>query len=275
MKKILLLIVALFFFGLNDMLAQQQKTHSLSLNIGAGNIMRQDLSFSPFIHKDWSPLNVQLIFNRSKNLKHRVTARFGSYNPFFSGAYPFHSFYNGDIETIPHTFTMVDLNYALGKSIWQAEKWEFTLGGKSKNQIHMSGYDLGDAGSSGYFVSFGLNAWMNLQMILNDKHRLESSLSIPVLAYNARPPYLSQDDQFFMNILSHKPLKILGNYIKNGQLESWGKSQSVDFDFSYSFSLSEKFDVGCRYLFLANFNQNPTKYIQVENLFYLNLNYKF
>mgnify|MGYP001816255205 FL=1 len=57
--------ICLFIFLATVMMAQDDvKVNSLSLNWGMGNIKRQDFTISPFTHTDWSPLNVQLVYER-------------------------------------------------------------------------------------------------------------------------------------------------------------------------------------------------------------------
>ena len=116
---------------------------------------------------------------------------------------------------------------------------------------------------------------MNFQYDLTEKHHFKSNVSIPLFAYIYRDPYLTQDDEFFENLYSHKGLKELGARIKDGQLQSWGSSQSFDFDISYDYSLNEKWDIGCKYLLSMNFNQSPTKYSSIENVIYISGTFKF
>ena len=61
--------LALFISCALALVAQEDvKVNSLSLNWGMGELMRQDLTFSPFVHKDWSPINVQLAYERSQKM---------------------------------------------------------------------------------------------------------------------------------------------------------------------------------------------------------------
>ena len=102
------------------MMAQEQeqaRVNSLGLSWGMGNIMRQDLTVSPFIHQEWSPINVRLVYERSRKLEQQASLKFGHYSPRIGEAYNYNSFYNGEETTLPHDFTMIDINYALGFSV--------------------------------------------------------------------------------------------------------------------------------------------------------------
>ena len=86
----------LLIFVATAMMAQDDiKLNALSLNWGMGNIKRQDFTVSPFTHKDWSPLNFQLVYERSKKLEQQASFKFGQYTPRIGEGYIHNSFYNG------------------------------------------------------------------------------------------------------------------------------------------------------------------------------------
>lgn len=200
---------------------------------------------------------------------------FGLYKPMIGEQFEYNSFYNGIQPTLPQSFLMLDINYSLGKNILDKGKWKLALGGRSANRLNSSNYDFGPAGSYGYYYSFGLDIWMNVKYRLSEKHRFVSNLALPVFAYNSRSPYLSADDQYFENASSHKGFESFLNYIKSGELQSWGSYQKVDFDVSYYYTLSDKWDIGGKYVLALDFNQVPTNFTQIENIFYLSVNLKF
>ena len=81
MKKIFIILVALLPLLQGVKAQEQASVNSFGLSWGMGNIMRQDLTVSPFIHKDWSPVNVRLIYERSKKLEQQASLKFGHYSP--------------------------------------------------------------------------------------------------------------------------------------------------------------------------------------------------
>lgn len=275
MKRISIHIGLLIFMTMALMAQEEKKVNSLSLNWGMGKIMRQDLTISPFVHSEWSPLNLLLVYERSKKLEQQASLKFGQYSPRIGEEFTYYSFYNGEQIAEPHYFTMIDIHYALGLSVMKKGKWKLVLGGKSKNQFYASTYNFGPSGPSPLYIAFGLNLWLNLKYDLSEKHHLKSNLSLPLFSYIYRDPYLAQDDEFFRNLYSHKPLKELTDRIKDGELESWGTSQSFDFDISYVYVLHEKWDVGCTYRLSMDFNQSPTKFSQIENVILFSGKFKF
>ena len=275
MKKTLFVSLIFLFLNASESLAQDEKYNSISLNWGYGNIMRQDKSFSPMIHKKSSPINLLFEYNRSKNTEQQAYIKFGLYKPIVGEEFTF-NYHDGKKETTyPHSFYLVDINYALGKNILEKGKWKLALGGKVRNRLMASDYLFGNAGSFGYYFTFGLNVWTKINFDLNEKHHFVSHVTLPLFSFNARSPYNSQNDQYFIDSYSHKPFKTFNQYIKGGELQSWGKSQSFDFDVSYYYTLSEKWEIGGKYLLSMDFNQNPTKFAQLENVFYLSGKLKF
>jgi hypothetical protein len=253
----------------------EARVNSFALNWGMGNIKRQDFTISPFTHRDYSPLNFQLVYERSKKLEQQASLKFGQYSPRIGEEYTYYSFYNGEETAEPHYFTMIDINYALGLSVLEKRKWKLIIGGKSKNQFYASTYNFGPSGPSPLYIAFGLNIWLNLKYDLNEKHHFKSNLSLPLFAHIYRDPYLAQDDEFFQNLISHKPLKELAERIKDGEMQSWGTSQSFDFDLSYAYVINEKWNLGFTYRLSMDFNQSPTRFSQVENVIYINGTFKF
>ena len=270
--------ISLLIFLATVLMAQEQvqtSVNSFGLSWGMGNIKRQDFTITPFTHSDWSPLNVQLVYERSKKLEQQASIKFRQYTPRIGEEHTYYSFYNGEETAEPHYFTMIDINYALGASILEKGKWKFIAGGKSKNQFYASTYNFGPSGPSPLYIAFGLDIWLNLKFELSEIHDFNSNLSLPLFAYIYRDPDLAQDDEFFQNLISHKPLKELAERIKDGELESWGSSQSFDFDISYAYVINEKWDLGCTYLLSMDFNQRPTNFSQVENTIYISGTFKF
>ena len=100
--------------------AQETKSNSLGLNLGMGNLQKQDLIFSPFVARDWSPVNVLLEYEHHGKIDQKAGVRFGQYS-YFVGE-PF-SYYSRDVEydKYPHSFVNLDLNYSLSKSIFQTK----------------------------------------------------------------------------------------------------------------------------------------------------------
>ena len=273
MKRIL--ILSILSLSLCKSYAQDSRYNSVQLAWGIGNIMRQDLTLSPFVHEDWSLVNAYLNYSRSKKLEQQITLKIGLYDPFGTKPYEFTSFYNGTSTTIPHSFKMLDIDYSLGKELFHKTKWSFVLGGKSRNFIYASDYYFGESGPSPVSISFGLGIWLKAVYWLNEKNYIISNLSAPAVSYVYRNPYLTQDDEYFENIYSHNGFKEFASRIADGELRSWGKVQQVEFDIHYGYSINHRWDIGISYLFSMNLNQHPAQFTQFENTFLFGGKIKF
>lgn len=127
MKKILLSTIiwlaALSCFG-----QETANKNSVSLHFGITNLARQDLIFSPFIHRDHSYLNVGVDYTRQAKLFQKVCLRYGNFNPMVSNPYDFSE--HGDTKmAYPHNFSLFDVDYLIGKRVKESEKSILTVGG--------------------------------------------------------------------------------------------------------------------------------------------------
>ena len=276
MKQILSLILFLSLFGSSDLFAQEERANSLQLNWGVGNIMRQDISFSPMIHQKWSALNFAIIYERSKKLEQEAFAKFSRYTPQVGEPFEFNSYFNtGKYSTYTHSLIMLDVHYALGKKVVDHNDFQLTIGGKLRNRLWPADYIFGNAGSFGYYFSFGLDAWLKMEYKLSEKDHLKAHVALPIFSFNSRSPYMSQNDEYFEDNLEHKDLKSLVNFIKRSKFQSWGQSQGIDLDLSYYHTLSAKWDIGASYWLCMNFNQTPTHFASIENVLFLSTRLKF
>ncbi|UKN03792.1 hypothetical protein K6119_09845 [Paracrocinitomix mangrovi] len=255
---------------------QEELKNDISLSWGVGNLVKQDITFSPLIHGDWSPVNFLFTYERSNQLEHKVNVRYGNYKsrvgeefiyntPWSSQSYP----------TSPHNINVAAINYSLGKSVIERDQFKLILGGTSRNRFDITDYIYGFNGTAGNYLSLGLDFWVNLKYKISEKHRLKVNLSVPIFAFVYRSPYLTQNDEYFEDIYSHNDVKGFFLYFKRGEIQSWNNSQNFDFDINYYYALTEKWELGANYWFSINTNKKPTKYASIENVLYLSANYKF
>ena len=275
MKNISYLIAFLLFIGQVELSAQNQAAHSLALQWGLGHLQNQNLSFSRFIRKDLSPLNVGLIYQRSRRLEQQVNIKFSGYE-YLSSDYEFYWDTPDETQsTYPSSFYLLDLNYSLGKVVLEKNDIQLTIGGRSRNRLMVSNNAFGWTDFFGYYFSFGLDAWVNLKYDPGEKHHFESNLALPLIAMVTRSPYMQSDDQYLMDNYDHKPLPALINYISHARPQSWGQSQGLDLDLAYYYSLNDRWDIGGAYRFSLNMNQSTTPLTVIENNLYLGAKIKF
>ncbi len=271
--KRLSIILSVLLMNAALLSAQEIKPNALGINLGMGNLQKQDLIFSPFVARDWSPLNVRLEYEHHGRLNHKADLRFGQYS-YFVGE-PF-SYYSRGIlyDKYPHSFTNVDLNYSLSKNVFRSPNWTISAGGRIRNRFQISNFEFGHAGQFSYHLSTGLDALVDVEY-RKGKHALNSSLALPVFSYLARSPYTGQDDAYLERIMVHGDLKIFGQQLTSGTLQSWGTSKMVDFELGYHYALNAKWGIGISYLFSMNLHNDPVKYASIENIFYLGTTIKF
>jgi hypothetical protein len=256
----------------------ETRVNSIGLSWGMGNLIRQDLVFTPAIHKAWSPVNVAVSYNRSKKLEQRAYLKFGSYKTSIGEDFTY--YWDNPDETevlLPHQFLVLDLSYSLGKAVYRNEKLKLTVGGRSRNYLHVSYYTYGInyIQHFDYNISFGLDAWTNVNYTISEKHRLEANVALPLFSYNARPPYMSQDAEFYFKGYSHSDFKTLLQFIADGKMRTVKEVRGFDLDVSYYYSISDRFEIGCSYWLSSNINELPRKYTSFENIFYITGKFNF
>lgn len=276
MKHRIIVLCGLIILTLGLKAQEEEAVNSFGLNWGMGHVKRQDLSFSPMTHQKWSALNFAFSYERSKKLEQEALVRFSHYAPQVGEPYEFDLYFNTEkISTYPHTFTQLDVNYALGKNIVERGNFNLALGGKVRIRLWPSNYMFGDAGSFGYYFSNGLDAWLKMEYKLNDKNHLQGHVGLPIFSFVSRSPYMSQNDEYFADNIEHNDLKSLMNFLKRSEIQSWGVSQSVDLDLAYYHAFSERWELGASYWLSMNFNQAPTPLASSENTIFISTRLKF
>jgi hypothetical protein len=273
MKNILLStilwLVAILCFG-----QETTNKNSLSLNFGTTFLTRQDLIFSPFIHSDFSFLNVGIDYTRQGNLFQKASLRYGNFNPMVTKPYAF--IVEGETKNAyPHSFNLIDLDYLFGKRIIESEKSFLTIGGLFSMDIQALNYVYGRIGNFGYYSGTSLGVFGRYQFMINDKSNLNTTLLLPLVAWLARSPYLVNDDEFIENTSSHSGYKTFRDFIEDGQVVTLNNWQSFDVDIKYLYALSEKWQLGTAYLFEFVHSNQPRNLLFYRHSIKLSLNLSF
>ncbi len=276
MNKSRYLLCLFLLLGSGALIAQEDAHSSLALQWGLGHLQMQNLSFSRFIHKTASPYNIGLVYERSGKLEQQANIKFSTYQSQTGELYDYYWDTPEETQsTYASSFFFLDLNYSLGKVVLDQNDFQLTLGGRNRNRLMASNNAFGWTDFFGYYFSFGLDAWVNLQYDPSDKHHFSANLALPLVSLNTRSPYLQSDDQYLMDNYAHKPLPAVINYISHARPQSWGQSQGLDVDASYYYSLNDKWDLGGGYRFSLNMNHSTTPLTAIENLLSLNAKVKF
>ena len=125
--------------------------NACSVQWGMGQISRQDIVFSPFVHKSISPVHIGLEYARDgRSLQHRIKVRYAAFSAIQTKAYPYIEDDKAQ-QTSPHTFNLIDLDYGIGKVFRNAENTTGTNAGiLLSTDIQALYYAYGRVGSFGY-----------------------------------------------------------------------------------------------------------------------------
>lgn len=266
MKYRIILSIVIMICSLGYSYAQRDTTSQLSLSIGPAHLSRQDLIFSPFIHKDLSPLSVGLKYEWDK--KHHQFLRF-DYAGFSAGVEtPYDILVDGETETAyPHSFTFIGFDYGAGKWLGDNVKSPSILGGSINMDVQAMTYQYGRSSFFGYYATFGIGVWYKKYFDLGDRHHLSAQVELPLVSWYARSPYLVNDDEFIENIYSHNGFKTFFAYLGDGELVTWNKLQTVNLGVDYQYELSDKWSIGASWKFAFIHASDPLPLTSVQNNF--------
>ncbi len=252
----------------------QEFENKLSLNLGAGYIARQDLVFSPFIHQDFTLLNLGLEYTRNTNVYQNLRLGFTSFNPMLTSPYEYTI--NGETELASeHYFTLIDLDYSIGKEFRKTDKSTTKVGAIFAADVQVLNYTYGRIGSFGYYSSFGLGAFILKEYSLNEKSSVSGRFAIPLFNWLSRSPYLVNDDEFIENISSHSTLKSFFAFIGDGEFATLNKLQTFNLEAKYTYQLNRRWDIGLGYFFEFIHVKEPRKLLSYRNSLFVSTNYRF
>ncbi len=261
MKKQTTLIAVLILLSLPAWLCAQASKNTVFLSLGPGHVARQDLVFSPFVHRAVSPLCINLGYTRQAKLRQSCRLGFATYQASVTDTYAYLED-SEDTQTYPHQFTLIDLNYGIGKSIGRG----FSAGLQLQAGIQSLAYSFGRVSSSfGYFAHFGLGVSLEKQVAVGKHGNLSAGLKLPLLNWLARSPYLVNDDEFIENTYSHSGIKTFFAFIVDGQAATLDTYQSADLQLRYQYKLSKKWSVGAEYTLAWMHAKQPRNLLQFRN----------
>lgn len=262
-------------FALAESLTAQETNHnSLSLWVGPAHIARQDLIFSPMIHRDFTPVQLGVGYQRRAQLTHTFRAGYAGFDPMLSEPYDFTE-YGEDQTAWPHYFTLIGLSYTAGKTIRESGKWVTTLGGAAHWDIQALNYSYGRISSFGYVSLTGMGVYVRQTFQVTERWRLHGEVQLPLLLWQARSPYLVNDDEFIENIASHSGFKSFMAFLADGHLTSLHEVQSVDLELGVSRLLTEKWQLGASYHLDLLRMTEPRPLLSVRHIFQVSAQFQF
>lgn len=222
-------------------LGYAQPTHTIGLSYGGAYVARQDLVFSPMAHRDVTPLAVKLEYTRLDRLFQIVSLAVAAYSPALVDSYKFFDEITGEPRyTQPHSFNFVAVEYSAGIPVARSPSARLVIGASLPQAIDITSYAYAVAGVFGYTATFSLAAWMRGALVLSERVELTGTLTIPVLGWLARSPYLVNDDEYIENISSNRTLPTFAAFIADGSLASLGTIQQADLALRACYSIAER-----------------------------------
>lgn len=249
--------------------------NSFQLDIGAAVLTRQDLLISPFVYSDFSVGNFGLQYKRDANVWQEASITYRSFETITGESFDYYNMDSSIASTYPHFHTFVDLDYFLGKLIMGTGKAKWLVGGSVLNDIDASNLNYGPTGSFAYFASFNLGVWGAWHYKIADNQKVQAKVTLPLVAWIARSPYLLNDDVFIENIYSHKSINTFFAYLADGNLTTWNTLQNFRINADYILQFSPGWDLGFSYDFYFLHYSKPVELTSFENSFFISVIYKF
>lgn len=248
--------------------------HSLSLSAGPAHIARQDLVFSPMIHRDFTPVQLGIGYQCQARLTHTFRVDYASFNPTLREPYDFTE-YGEDQNAWPHYFTLIGLNYTAAKAIRESGKWTTKLGGAAHWDIQALNYSYGRISSFGYVSLTGMGVYAQQSYQASERWLVHGQVQLPLLLWQARSPYLVNDDEFIENIASHSGFKSFMAFLADGHLTSLHEVQSVDLELSVFYLLTKKWQLGASYHLDLLRMAEPRPLLSVRNAVQVSAHFQF
>lgn len=258
--------ITTFFFLPAVLLAQEEdsKNRSIGISWGISHVGRQDLIFSPFIHKAESPLDIGIVYRKQKKLMQMADLNFTMFRPSYAGTYDFLE--HGELKTAEKgVFTFVNLNYFLSKNIHQTTRMKLHLGAGIMGKVETLDYVYGRIGNFGYLSTLGLAVSMANEYRLSENQSISLQIRFPLVSWLARSPYAINDDEYIENTQSHHAINSFFSLISDGQLATWDQLQYGNLEFGYHILLKTRWSMGIKYHLSALHSTLPRNLLSIQN----------
>lgn len=229
--------------------AQKPSTETLQLGWGAGVLARQDLLLSPMSTLNGSLFNFTTRFTREKKSTFRAELSLSMFRPARFDSYSFWMDQGGDtFETEKHYFTQAELRLSrelLRKPIREKIYWGLDAGFTGTVQAYS--FLTARFGTFNYTALFSAEPVIWAEAASDKGKRLRASLSLPLISWVARSPYLLNDDEFIQNISSHSGFSTFFAYLGDGSLRTFNSLQRATLGLQATMPLSERWSLSADY----------------------------
>lgn len=269
--RTILLSILILIWTTNGFGQEEKGKNTVSVNIGASSLSRQDLIFSHMKHSDITVLKVGLDYTRQAKIFQKLSLRYGNFDPMILDPYDFSI--HGEAHTAyPHNFNFMEADYLIGKSLLKSD---FTVGALFVIDVQSLDYVYGRTSSFGYYSTLGSGVFGRYHYAIGAKSQFTAILQLPLVMWLARSPYLVNDDKFIENTSSHSNFKTLISLIEDGRLVGWDRLQTFDLDIKYSYDLNEKWNLGIAYRHEFIHSKQPRNLVSNRRSIDLSANFNF
>lgn len=254
--------------------AQELKKKEWSISLGAGQLSRQHLVFSPFLHQDISFLNLGLSYSRQADFYQQYRLTVANFSSMVAEPFIFREY--DEVQTAnPHSFTFVNLDYILGKALKRGQTSGFTVGGLFSAKIQANNYVYGRFSNFGYFSTFGLGVFGKYDYMPGMRNKFSFTARVPLVSWLAQSPYLVNDDEYIENTYSHSGITTFFNFIADGEAATWNRLQYLDLEARYQYRLSDRWALGAAYTFEFIHSSEPRPLWSFRNGLMFSTSYQF
>jgi hypothetical protein len=250
-----------------------EKKSTVTLRLGPGYIKRQDMIFSPFVHSDFSLMNLGLSYSRESNYFQKISLDYGNFNPMVTDPYEF-TFHSEPNTAYPHSFNLINLDYQFGKDVKDIHNGILTAGGLFSADIQAMNYVYGRISSFGYLAFLGAGAFGSYTEPITEKSMLVATLKLPLFVWLARSPYLVNDDEYINNASSHSGFKTFMAFFGDGKMATWNEIQTLELELKYEYDLNKRWGFGAAYLFGFIHVSQPRNFLSFRNSLNLSASFK-
>ncbi len=258
MKTMILTIACTVLFIKNTSAQLPETNFKNYIGVGIGYSLDRinDQNFSPLNQKG-NTLVYSLFYERHSENILKIALKYG----------------NGNLNSGPkdrfktsYYFGNIDVSYFKNVSPSQSSTKFYIGGAYTLKVLYMDWFDR-DAFS---FVSTnGLSISGLISKELNEKQRIESSVSIPFLQLLSRPPYNGVDEHIIEN--QDNPISIA----LDGKLTSFKKYKAINWNVNYRYEILDHFDWKADYTLNIQKVDDVNEFKSISNHISTSILYKF
>ena len=226
--------------------AQDTLQRILALDLGPVYLQRQDLIFSPLVHRGIAPLAGGIRLQTGGRTYREVELGFAAVQ---AGAEAPFSFTEEEKPKIAdrHRFFYLRAAGTWARRVSGGDRQPGYLGATLAADVDLMNYVYGRTGNFGYFSTTSLGLTGKKDYGLGKMGRLSIGLQVPLVYWVARSPYLVNDDEFIDNIRSHSDVRSFFAFQADGELHSLATVQSARLTVRYQRRITQRWLVGAGY----------------------------